>query len=385
MTTNSAEEAQVMRSARSLILSVAIGLVVAACAGEQTQGTSDPASTVTPDTTAAPATTVGDSTTATSGPASAACDLPAAEIGDRTLQIGTSAVTPGSLPLLLAVSQGIFEERGLDVELVEFEGDGAASTALLAGQIDAAFLGGGPAISAAAVGERIVGTYITNDFPTDSIVAQEEIQSADDLRGGTLAVSTFGGDSYTAVIMGLTALGLNPEDVTIVQIGGQSDRYAALQADAVDAAPMEGVPEEELNDLGLHTLVDLKESGLNLVRESLSFSGDFLESNPNTVLNLVAGLAEAEGFFFANPDVGVQQLAESTGVEEAEAQQLVDDQLPLMQAQSGRTQEEWFGVQAESLASIDDSVLDVDFAPLYDNSFIDQLESEGCLAEFGLA
>lgn len=54
-----------MKRARSLILPVAFGLVVAACAGEQTQGTSAPASSIAPDTAD---TTVGASTTSDSGP-----------------------------------------------------------------------------------------------------------------------------------------------------------------------------------------------------------------------------------------------------------------------------------------------------------------------------
>jgi NitT/TauT family transport system substrate-binding protein len=292
------------------------------------------------------------------------------------ISIGVAAFQVGTLPARIAAVEGIYEKWGLEVELVQFEGDGPAAQALAAGQIDGFLGGGGPVLSSNAAGERVVTVMVTLDVPTDSLVVPDDVQSADDLRGQPIAISTFGGDSHTAVVLALESLGLTQDDVVITQIGGQGDRYAALLAGAVSGAPVEGIPEEQMEADGVYPLVDLIDTGLRLQRAGLILNGDFIDENPNTTLRLVASIYEGFWFQQTNTDRAVEIFAELGEITLEEAEPQVAPLTPLIDP-SGMATAEMFELQQEVLAVTNEAILDVDPNDMFTNEFLEQLEEYG--------
>ena len=73
-------------------------------------------------------------------------------------------------------------------------------------------------------------------FLTDDLVCQAGIDSADDVREKTIAISSFGGTSHAAALLALQTLDLGSADATITQIGGQGARIAAIEGGSVDCA-----------------------------------------------------------------------------------------------------------------------------------------------------
>ena len=72
-----------------------------------------------------------------------------------------------------------------------------------------------------------------------SLMARPEITSPAALKGKKVAVSSFGATTDVSARASLRALGLDPNrDVTIVALGGDTLRFAALQAGTVQAAMM---------------------------------------------------------------------------------------------------------------------------------------------------
>ncbi|TMI79086.1 MAG: ABC transporter substrate-binding protein [Bacillati bacterium ANGP1] len=74
---------------------------------------------------------------------------------------------------------------------------------------------------------QMVGGLI-NKFPYDFVVAKN-ITSPAQLRDGKGAISGFGGSSDFATRYALTALGVDPSGVTLLQTGDETSRLAALQ------------------------------------------------------------------------------------------------------------------------------------------------------------
>src|SRR2546425_1238850 len=58
-----------------------------------------------------------------------------------------------------------------------------------------------------------------NFFPT-KLVARPEIKKAADLKGKTLAVGGFGAANHMALLVALEKLGVNPKEVSIIQVAG---------------------------------------------------------------------------------------------------------------------------------------------------------------------
>ena len=68
-----------------------------------------------------------------------------------------------------------------------------------------------------------------------SLVVKPDIKENRDLKNKKLGISGFGSTSHAALQLSLERVGLNPKkDVVILQIGGQSARFAALKAGSID-------------------------------------------------------------------------------------------------------------------------------------------------------
>jgi NitT/TauT family transport system substrate-binding protein len=293
-----------------------------------------------------------------------------------------AAFQVGTLPARIAAEEGIWEKYGLNVEIIQFEGDGPAAQALAAGQIDGFMGGGGPVLSSNAAGENVKSVMVTLDVPTDCLVTPEDIQSAEDLRGEPIAISTFGGDSHTAVVLALESLGLAQDDVVITQIGGQGDRYAAVISGAVKGAPIEGIPDDELAAEGLKCFVDLKTTGLKLQRAGLILGGDFIEQNPNTTLRMVAALYEAFWLERTDTDKAVEIFARLGEVSEEEARNAIEPYTPLIEP-SGKATAEMFELQKEALVVTNEAIASVDANAMFTNEFLEDLENYGFYESIG--
>lgn len=354
-----------------LLLIVVLAALLAACSPEASASPSSDASEG--EVSSAPS---GSS----AGSGDVASQLPPAETTSLKvcLQPHISALAG-----YVAASEGIYEKYGLDVELVPFEGDGPMAQALAAGQVAGCYMGAGPSFSATAAGEPMQMVFVTLDYLVDSLVTPDDIETGDDLRGKEIAISTFGGESHTIVLFALQELGLTADDVTIVQVGGQGDRYAALQAGAVSAAPIEGIPDDELASLGLHKLVNLRDIGERFARTGLVVDADFKNENPNTVLRLVAATMEAQNLWLSDPDVGIRVYMDALGVDEDEARINVEPALDTNP--TGRMTADMFDIQKEALTETNPDIADVDNSEVFDASFLDQLEELGFNEELGIS
>lgn len=89
-----------------------------------------------------------------------------------------------------------------------------------------------------------------------ALMSRPEIPTAAALRGKTVGVSSFGATGDLAARVGLRSLGLDPEkDVTIITLGTDTLRHAALLAGTVQATHMPVPLNIQLKKDGYHELV----------------------------------------------------------------------------------------------------------------------------------
>ncbi len=106
-------------------------------------------------------------------------------------------------------------------------------------------------------------------------------------------ISRYGSSSDTAVRVAVEKYDLKPDkDVIILQGGGQTERFAALRAGAVDAA----IVSPPLNlaglNLGFNEVIDLSQSGVAYSHQQIVAIKDYLDRNPDTVLRTLRALCE---------------------------------------------------------------------------------------------
>jgi hypothetical protein len=98
-----------------------------------------------------------------------------------------------SVRAALAVEAGIFEKYGIDAEYTVFEGDARVAAALQAGQVDVALHGTSSAISSQLTDAPFTVVAVNAVILTDDLVCQSGIDTAEEVKGKSIAFSSFGG------------------------------------------------------------------------------------------------------------------------------------------------------------------------------------------------
>src|SRR5262247_2622178 len=141
------------------------------------------------------------------------------------VKVGYSAISEVDLPAWMAKETRIFEKNGLDVQLIYFTGGTTAVLGLVSGEVPICQVAGPAILNSALGGADIVmvaGGATSLDY---WLMSRPEIKNAEQLKGGSVAISNFGAAADFVARYALDKLGLVPgKDVTIVQVGGISDR-----------------------------------------------------------------------------------------------------------------------------------------------------------------
>src|SRR6476620_7215687 len=171
------------------------------------------------------------------------------------MTVGYGSTSTNHFPAWTAKETGIYRDNGLDVQLVYFRGGTTAMMALLSRETPISEVAGPSVVSASLRGTDVVliaGGIVTAD---QWLVTRPEIKTADQLKGGSVATSVFGGSSDFLARVALKKLGLIAvKDVAIVQIGGVPERLGALEKGKVQGAM-----------LGMNEALMVQKKGFNVL------------------------------------------------------------------------------------------------------------------------
>ena len=203
--------------------------------------------------------------------------------------------TSGStLPLWVAQEAGLYKKNNLDVLLVSVQGSARGAQALLSGDADVAALGGEVVVLSALKGGNMkVFAGMVDVFPS-TIFAAKNITRPEQLKGKKIAISTFGSSSDFSVRYALRNLGLNPDkDVTILQVGNQPNRFAALVSGAVEATIINPPLTLQAKRMGYQPLVDLAATALKYPQAELVSLPGYMKSHEDVMRRLARAYTES--------------------------------------------------------------------------------------------
>jgi len=142
----------------------------------------------------------------------------------------------------------------------------------------------------------IIASFL-NTFPY-SLISIPEVKRVEQLVGGKVAISRFGSATDVSVRMSLAKVGLNPDkDVTILQIGTQTTRFAALQSKQVQATIITPPFTLTARKQGYNTLIDMAQLNIPFELTALLTRKAYIKAQPETVRDVVAALADAVHFY----------------------------------------------------------------------------------------
>src|SRR5262249_26444052 len=171
-------------------------------------------------------------------------------------KIGISAPVVTIFPVWMGEAGGFYQKEGLKVDVINMEGGTRGLQVLLSGEIQGMHVGLAPAVLANKQGAdlRLV-TSTCNTIPITMFTKAGV--GMGDLKGKTFGISTFGSETDVAISILLKQLGLTRSDVTVSQIGGSSQRFAALIAGRIDVAPLIEPAITLAKERGFNPIIDL--------------------------------------------------------------------------------------------------------------------------------
>ena len=356
---------QSKKASRVLVLGIAVGLAAAACSGTA------PSAPATNPPSGAPGSAV-----ATAEPGA----LPPPE--KTELQIASSSNEISDFAIRLAISKGIFDKYGIKATYSIFEGDALVSTALQSGQIQFASLGTSSSFSSHLTDTPYDIVSVTADRLTDALVCKSGIDTADEVKGKSIAISTFGGTSNAAALLSLKALGLGADAAVITQIGGQSARIAALQGGSVDCAIIDSTLNSQMTDQGFSIATDLSKVDVPFGRSGVAALEEFIKTNPKTVLVTVAAILEGQNLIWTDPDGSAAAYAKDTGLSLDDAKAQVQDFLNTGNRSCQWPDEALVNAQ-KPIAIVNPDIIEVQAGDVGDHTFLQQLVDNGFYAKIG--
>lgn len=139
-------------------------------------------------------------------------------------------------PLFVAQEKGFFADEGVEVELINIDYGGAATDALVDGQIDASMISLDTAVARfQAYNQALVCALVSSDSQGgDGIVANDDIQSIADLKGKAVAFQEHAVPQFYLDVL-LAEAGLSEADIEPVILPAR-DAAEAFMLQEVDAA-----------------------------------------------------------------------------------------------------------------------------------------------------
>ena len=206
--------------------------------------------------------------------------------------VGHSARAALSIgPLLDGIERGFYRDEGIDLVYVSLRAD-LGIKALLSGDIDYSY-STGTIIRGAILGLPVRNLSFDFSRVLHALMSRPDIPNATALKGKRVGVSSFGATGDLAARVGLRSLGLDPEkDVTIITLGTDTLRHAALIAGTVQATHMPVPLNIQLKKEGYHELVY---AGKILQRPltGLATSVEKIQKNPGQVQRMVRAFVRA--------------------------------------------------------------------------------------------
>ena len=233
--------------------------------------------------------------------------------------IGYSGISADQLVIWVAKDTGIFAKNNLDAQPIYFTGGTLSVTAMVSGDTPLIQASGPGIVSAGLAGAEpvyVVGGITTLDY---WLMTQPEIKTAEQLKGGTVAVARFGGAADFVARYALARLGLNPgKDVTIVQTGSTPERLAAMEARRVTGSTLVPPATFMAQRKGFHLLADVAALGLAYQHQGGVTTRKFLRERPDVVRNFVKSYIEAVHRLKTDRAVGMKIAAKYLRLDDKE-------------------------------------------------------------------
>jgi NitT/TauT family transport system substrate-binding protein len=238
------------------------------------------------------------------------------------IRVGLGSVSLQSGLVYIGKDRGLFAKYGLTTEAIYIPGGSTNVQVLLSGNLDLSQLSGAPGVAANLEGADIVYFAGLLDKLNYQLIARSEIKTLEQLKGKKFAVSRYGSSADFGMRAMLKRVGVDPvKDATILQIGDEPARIAAITSGNVDGTVVNAPFSSEAERLKLNVLADSVKMNVPFFNTGLLGSRRFLDKQDTKVMNFLRAYLEAIKILKTERDYSVKALGQFTRVSNVKALQ----------------------------------------------------------------
>ena len=233
--------------------------------------------------------------------------------------VGVSTVNVAFLPIYLTQDKGFFKDEGLDVLVVMFNAGATNLQAMIGGDVQIMAGGVPETVLARAGGADIKNFWAISNLMPFQIYGSPSLKSLKDSKGKKFAISRFGSLSEFLTRSALRHFGVDPKEVTLLQIGATPARFTTLATGIVDATLLWFPVTERAKGVGLNKLFDLKELYPNWTNVGFIAREAWLAKEKDQTVRFLRAYQRGVRYTRDNRDDGIKSLRKYVGLDAAEA------------------------------------------------------------------
>lgn len=213
-------------------------------------------------------------------------------------RIGLASPANTFFAIWMARSAQLYQAYGLDAEIVPVVGGSRSGPDLDSGRIHLMHIGMSSVVRANSMGHDLVTIGSLSNIIRNTMFGAPGVNSAADLKGGTVGISSVGSETDPTTTLALRKLGLSRNDVTIKEIG--VERLTPVCNGEVSASLMGEPYRSKAFAMGMKPLIDLYADRTPWLYSGLVVSRAFLKEHRDLALAFIK--ATVEGNYLALAD-----------------------------------------------------------------------------------
>lgn len=236
------------------------------------------------------------------------------------IRVGQGSISLQSGLMHIGKDRGLFTKYGLATETIYIPGGSTNVQVLMSGDLDLSQLSGAPGVAANLQGADIVYFAGLLDKLNYQVITRPEIKSVEQLKGKKFGVSRFGSSADFGMRAMLKRLGIDPvKEATILQIGDEPSRIAAIKSGNIDGTVANAPFGIEAERLKLNVIADSVKMDIPFFNTGLLGSKRFLDRQEAKVMNFLRAYLESIKILKTERDYSIKALAQFTRVQNLKA------------------------------------------------------------------
>jgi ABC-type nitrate/sulfonate/bicarbonate transport system substrate-binding protein len=236
----------------------------------------------------------------------------------KRIAVAYSAISATQSGFYLAKDAKIFEKHGLYVDPVYVAGASRVQQAMIAGEFTLA-LGGGNIVTVNLAGGDVVIIGGVVNVPSFYLFVQPSIKRQEDLKGKTLGITRYGASTDGSLRLLLKKWRLEPDrDVKIIQMGGQPEILAGMQAGVVQGGILSSPGDFKAKKAGFAMLANFAKEGIDYPTTGLVSTRSTINKDRDTVKRFLMAYSEAVDRLFRDKELAIKVIGKWTRTQDRE-------------------------------------------------------------------